>query len=190
MVLIFSGLASIPRHETKKPRSLPAVTPNTHLSGFSLVRVRRSLVETRVVDAHLELPTGLRDDHRVGQPPRVVDLPYEASLKQLLDFFMDEVLPLNGLLPRLLLDWPGVGVDLQMVLDHLPRDPGHLRWLPCKHIRVSPEEGDEHEFLFAVQITRDTGSLSSIGPNLNGLHGDILSYRELHAGCWGRDALV
>jgi hypothetical protein len=44
-------------------------------------------------------------------------------------------------------------LDLQMVLDHLPRDLGHLRWLPCKHIRISPEEGDEREFLFAVQIT-------------------------------------
>jgi hypothetical protein len=148
------------------------------------------LVETYVVDAHPELPAGLRDDNRVGQPRGVVDLSYEASLKQLLDFFTDEVLPLNGLLPRLLLDRSGVGVDLQMVLDHLPRDPGHLRWLPCKHIRVSPEEGDEREFLFAVQITRDTGSLSSIGPNLNGLHGDVFSCRELHVGCRDRDALA
>jgi hypothetical protein len=120
----------------------------------------------------------------------VVDLSYEASLKQFLDFFTDEVLPLNVLLPRLLSDRSGAGVDLQMVLDHLPRDFGHLRWLPCKHIWISPEEGDEREFLFAVQITRDTGSLSSIGPNLNGLHGDILSRRELHAGCRGRDALA
>jgi hypothetical protein len=120
----------------------------------------------------------------------VVDLSYEASLKQLLDFFTDEVLPLNGLLSRLLLDRSGVGEDLQMVLDHLPRDPGHLRCLPCKHICVSPEEGDEREFLFTVHITRDTGSLSSIGPNLNGLHGDVLSCRELHAGCRGQDALA
>jgi hypothetical protein len=42
------------------------------------------------------------------------------------------------------------------------------------------EEGDEREFLFAVQITRDTGSLSSHGPDLDGLHGDIFG---LHAGC-------
>jgi hypothetical protein len=69
-------------------------------------------VETCVVDAHLKLPVGLRDDHRVGQPPRVVDLPYDAGVEQLLDFFTDEVLPLNGLLPGLLLDRSGVGVDL------------------------------------------------------------------------------
>jgi hypothetical protein len=62
----------------------------------------------------------------VVQPPRVVDLLYEAGVKQLLHFFMDKVLLFNGLLPRFLLDWSGVGVDLQMMLDRLPRDPRHL----------------------------------------------------------------
>jgi hypothetical protein len=47
IVQIFSGLASIPRHETRKPRSLPVVTLNTHLSGFRLVRVRRNLSKTQ-----------------------------------------------------------------------------------------------------------------------------------------------
>jgi hypothetical protein len=47
IVLIFSGLASIPWHETRRPRSLPAVTPNTHFSGFSLVQVRHNLSKTR-----------------------------------------------------------------------------------------------------------------------------------------------
>jgi hypothetical protein len=92
---------------------------------------------------------------------------------------MDEVLPLNGLLPGPLLDWSGVGVYLQMVLTHLPRDPRHLRWLPGKHIDISLEEGDECEFLFAVQITRDTASLSSRGPNLDSPHGDVFG---LHMG--------
>jgi hypothetical protein len=83
----------------------------------------------------------------------VVELPYEASVEQLFDFFMDEVLPLNGLLPGPLLDRSGVGVDLQMVLNHLPWDPRHLRWLPGKHVDISPKEGDERKFRFAVQIT-------------------------------------
>jgi hypothetical protein len=109
IVLIFFGLTSILRCETRKPRSLPAVTPNTHLSGFSLVRVRRNLVKTCVVDAHPKLPIRLRDDHKIGQPPRVVDLRYEANVEQILDFFMDEVLPLNELLPGPLLDWSGTG---------------------------------------------------------------------------------
>jgi hypothetical protein len=95
------------------------------------------LVETCVVDAHLKLPVGLRDDHRIGQPPRVVDLPYEAGVEQLFDLFTDEVLPLNRLLPGPLLDRSGVGVDLQMMLNHLPRNPRHLRWLLGKHIDIS-----------------------------------------------------
>jgi hypothetical protein len=56
----------------------------------------------------------------------VVDLLDKASVEQLFDFFTYEVLPLNRLLLRLLLDWSGVRIDLQMVLNHLPRDPGHL----------------------------------------------------------------
>jgi hypothetical protein len=87
---------------------------------------RACLIETSVVDAHLKLPASIGDDNRVGQPPRVVNLSDEADVEQLFDFFTDKVLPLNRLLLELLLDWSGIGVDLQMVLDHLPRDPEHL----------------------------------------------------------------
>jgi hypothetical protein len=55
--------------------------------------------------------------------------------------------------------------------------------LPGKHGDISPEEGDKREFLFTVQITRDTGSLSSFDPDLDGLHGDVLLGRGLHMGC-------
>ena len=84
------------------------------------------LIEVGVVDAHPKLPIRLGDDDRVGQPLRVVDLFDKASLQQLADLFTDEVLPLDGLLPGLLSDRLGVRVDLQMMLNHLPRDPGHL----------------------------------------------------------------
>jgi hypothetical protein len=46
--LIFLGLASIPWYETRKPSSFPAVTPNTHLSVFSLVQVECNLSKTKV----------------------------------------------------------------------------------------------------------------------------------------------
>jgi hypothetical protein len=42
----------------------------------------------------------------------VVDLSDEAGVEQLFDLFMDEVLLLNGQLPRLLLNWFGIRVDL------------------------------------------------------------------------------
>jgi hypothetical protein len=82
-----------------------------------------------------------------------------------------------------LLDQSVVGVDLQMMLDHLPMDLKHLRRFSDKHVNGSPEEGDECEFLFVVQITRDTGSLTSFCPDLDGLHGDALLHRGLHTGC-------
>jgi hypothetical protein len=82
----------------------------------------------------------------------VVDLPDEANIKQLLNLLSDKILPLNGLLLGLLLDRPGVRVNLQMVLNHLSGDPRYLQWLSGKHVHISPEEGDEREFLFAVQI--------------------------------------
>jgi hypothetical protein len=80
----------------------------------------------------------------------VVDLSDEAGIEQLIDFFMDEILSLNGLLLVLMLDWLVIGVDLQMVLDHLPRDLGHLWWLQGKHINIIPEKSDEREFLFVT----------------------------------------
>jgi hypothetical protein len=84
------------------------------------------LVETCVIDAHLNLSISHRDNHSVGQPPRLVDLMCEVGVEKLLNFFTDEVLPLNGLLPGPLLDRSSVRVDLQMVLNHLPTDPKHL----------------------------------------------------------------
>jgi hypothetical protein len=79
-----------------------------------------------------------------------MDLFDEASVQQLLDLLTDEVLPLNGLSPRLLTHRFGVSVDLQMVLDHLPRDPRHLRRFPCEYVSICLEEGDEREFLFLL----------------------------------------
>jgi hypothetical protein len=55
-----------------------------------------------------------------------MDLFNEVSIKQFPDLLTDEVLPLNGLYPRLLAHRLGVGVDLQMVLNHLSGVPRHL----------------------------------------------------------------
>jgi hypothetical protein len=113
----------------------------------------------------------------------VVDLPDEDNVKQLFNLLSDKVLPLYGLLPEILLDQFGIGLDLQMVLNHLPGDPRHLQWLPGKHSYIDLEEGDECEFLFVVQIPRYASGLGSIRPDLNGLHRDAHFVRGLHKGC-------
>ena len=38
-----------------------------------------------------------------------------------------------------------------MVLNHLPGNAWDVGCLPCKHIDVRPQEGDERAFLFAVE---------------------------------------
>jgi hypothetical protein len=43
---ILSGFASIPRCDTRKPRSFPAETPKTHFLGLSFMEVAHSLSKT------------------------------------------------------------------------------------------------------------------------------------------------
>jgi hypothetical protein len=143
------------------------------------------LIEVVVVDAHPKLPVGLRDDDRISQPHEVVDLFDEASMQQLAYLFTDEVLPLDGLLLWLLLHQPGVGVDLQMVLNHLPRDPGHLRRLPGEYVDICPEEGDERAFLFLSQVSPDAGGLGGLRSNLDGFHENIIRIRRTDVGRLG-----
>jgi hypothetical protein len=109
----------------------------------------------------------------------------EASLQQLADLFTNEILLLDGLLPWLLLHRPGMGVDLQMVLNHLPGDPEHLRRFPGEHVNICPEEGDERAFLFLSQIPTNAGGLGGLRSNLDGLHGDIIRIRWMDFGRLG-----
>jgi hypothetical protein len=81
---------------------------------------------------------------------------------------------------RLLTHRPDVGVDLQMVLDHLPRDPRHLRWLSCEHVGICLEEGDEREFLFFAQIAHNASGLSGIRSKPDGFNGDTVCPGWLH----------
>jgi hypothetical protein len=99
---------------------------------------------------------------------------------------MDEVLPLDGLLPWLLSHWPGIRADLQMVLNHLRGDAGHLCWFPSEHVDVCPEEGDERAFLFPSKVPADAGGLGGLRSDLDGLHGNIICIRRTDTGCLGQ----
>jgi hypothetical protein len=57
IAFIFSGLASMSRYETRNPNNFPAETPKMHFSGFSLVRVTRSLLKTRARSSTIADPS-------------------------------------------------------------------------------------------------------------------------------------
>jgi hypothetical protein len=72
-----------------------------------------------------------------------------------------------------------------MVLNHLPRNPGHLRWFPGEHVNICPEELDEHAFLFLSQVPPNPGGLGGLRSNLEGLDGDIVRIRWTDLGHLG-----
>jgi hypothetical protein len=104
----------------------------------------------------------------------------EASVQQLPNLLTDEVLSLHGLSPRLLAYRLGVRIDLQLVLNHLPGDPKHLRRLPSEHVGICPEEGDEREFLFPPQISRNAGGPRWVQSDLDGLCGSTVCFGWLY----------
>ena len=75
---------------------------------------------------------------------------YQTRRFQLPDLLCDELLLFQSLLPDLLLDGSRMGTDSKMVLNHFPRNAGDVGCLPCKHVNLRPQEGDERAFLFAI----------------------------------------
>jgi hypothetical protein len=73
-----------------------------------------------------------------------------------------------------------------MVLDHLFGDPRHLQRLPCEHVGICLEEGDEREFLFFLQITRNASGLGGTRAELDGLDGDVVRSGWPHLRYLGR----
>src|SRR5207244_3449820 len=117
------------------------------------------------------LAVRLRHDDWIRQPVGMTNLADEAGLEQLVDFEPDDVLALQSLSAHLLPDGPRIWEYGQVVLDHLPRDPGHVGWLPCKHISICLEEGNEHEFLFRVKRPAHLHDLGRVG-----IQGDLLDW--------------
>ena len=95
----------------------------------------------------------------------------QTSCLKLLDFFSNELLPLQGLLPNLLLVGLGMRADSKVVLDYLPGNTGDIRWLPSKHIDIRPQEGNECAFLFVIKGGTDSeGTINARQPCWDLLH--------------------
>jgi hypothetical protein len=48
------------------------------------------------------------------------------------------------------------------VLNHLPRDPGYILYLPCEEIQIFPKKSDERGFQFGFQFCADPELLVQI----------------------------
>ena len=60
-----------------------------------------------------------------------------------------------------LLDGPRVRTDGKVVLNYFPGNTGDVRWLPCKHIDIRPQERNERAFLFRIKRVTDGESATS-----------------------------
>src|SRR3954464_10081828 len=76
---------------------------------------------------------------------------YQTRCFQFPDLFCDELLSFQSLLSDLLLDGLRMRTDTKVVLNHLPWNARDVGSLPCKHIDIRPQEGDERVFLFVVK---------------------------------------
>nr|BAC83293.1 hypothetical protein [Oryza sativa Japonica Group] len=83
------------------------------------------------------------------------DFTDESGLQKSRHLLADEGLTFRGLPPHFLPDRPCARPHGETVLNHLPGDPGHVRWSPGEDVSVCPQEGDERVFLFAIQKTTD-----------------------------------
>src|SRR3954464_13460505 len=98
---------------------------------------------------------------------------YQTRYFQFPDLFYDELLPFQSLLSDLLLDGPRMRTDSKVVLNHLPGNAGDVGSLPCKHIDIRPQEGDERVFLFVVK----GGAYGESSPRAVRVDGNLLGSR-------------
>jgi hypothetical protein len=58
------------------------------------------------------------------------------------------------------------------MLNHLPRDSEHIRYLGCKDIKIVLEKSDECKFLFGVRAVADPELLARV----IGIHYNLLVF--------------
>lgn len=105
----------------------------------------------------------LLDKDGVGNPRRVVYLPYESGRQKLPDLFADGLVLFFIKTSEPMGDRPGHRLDVQIVLGDLPWDSKHICRLPGKDVTVVPEEDDERTFLLVREHRSDSNASGRVG---------------------------
>ena len=143
------------------------------------------LINISEVNTKPPFPVSLAHNNRIGQPRGMEHSSDRACRFQLLDFFCNELLAFHHLLPNSLLDGPRVRTNDKVVLNHFPGNTGDVRWLPCKHIDIRPQESNKRAFLFRVKRGTDgkgTTNAVLLGGHFLGLWRSCLCFLTLAGG--------
>ena len=97
---------------------------------------RASSIEITVVDADPYLPVLLEDGNDISNLIWMLFFPYEATCNELMDFSLNSFHNIWAKLTLLLLDWLGVGLDVQTVHGDLWIESGHVFVAPCEDVYI------------------------------------------------------
>jgi hypothetical protein len=76
----------------------------------------------------------------------------ESGYQKLVDLLPNDPALLLIEAAQVLLYRSGADLDVQGLLDDLPRCARHVQGTPCKYLSIHGEEVDKHFFLFGVEL--------------------------------------
>src|SRR5436190_783336 len=88
----------------------------------------------------------------------MVDFFDEVSGHELCKLILDGLFSVLRKSVKPFLDWFCSFFYVDGVLDHLPGDTRHVRWLPSEYVL----EGDEHAFLFSIELCPNQGRFGRV----------------------------
>ena len=75
----------------------------------------------------------------------------------------DEVMSVLSLMADLLLDWPRIRTNRQVMLNNFPWSPWELGGFPSEHICILSQESHEFFFLSGRQLSVDDDAAGCVG---------------------------
>ena len=89
--------------------------------------------------------------------------PDGVGLLQLVHLLDDEVMSVLSLMADLLLDWPRIRTNRQVMLNNFPWNSWEIRGFLGEHIRILPQEYHEFRLLPGGQLSADDDAPGRVG---------------------------